>query len=442
MKKYLSLLVMQLCCCLFAFSQDIDKIKTTFDYIRLPLKPLDKEVKNYTSKVVLGYVEKVGMDKASAEKKYSADMEEYNKKVAEAEETYKSDMIEYEKRKKEAEDKYAKEKEEWDKKSTGKKLLEKSFLDESKPKLQLPSHPYKKLPVRPVFTDPESAKIQKIFNTDELASTMLRLDGYPNSKENAVSIVVTMMGFEYKDPPLVDIKETSSYQTSTKSTVKQNFYSYNISYKHPMSMRIETGKGVITDEYIEAFNNYTINKTTAFKTQYELEQWWVKNKDAHMANLVDKAAIDNLKYIDSLLNSNHGYTKIKRESEIRLVRDKKINYDDFQQAYESVASGYNLLAESPDKKPAIPAIQKAVEIWEAALKESNLSDKKARIDADVTIATVFNLIEATIWTDDYARSASLIAKLNTLDPSKKEKREAEELNDFLKLQKLRYEANR
>ena len=42
-------------------------------------------------------------------------------------------------------------------------------------------------------------------------------------------------------------------------------------------------------------------------------------------------------------------------------------------------------------------LEKAVELWNYALKESDLKNKKARIDAKVTATTHLNCAEAYIW---------------------------------------------
>ncbi|CAN5430906.1 hypothetical protein BH11BAC2_BH11BAC2_23110 [soil metagenome] len=422
------------------FAQDIEKINSKFEYQRLPLKPLNKDVKAYSSKVIMAYADKMGTDKASAEKKYESEMEDYNKKVSLADEQFKIDMAAYDIKHKEAEDQYQKELAEWKEKSTGKRLMEKTMLNETKPQPHYPSYPYKNYPVRPVYVNPESVKTQKIFNTEALASTYIKLDGYPLGKENAVNITVTMLGIEMNDPVL-EMVERSEYNSASKASVPVKYYSYSLSYKHPMSVRLETKSGVILDEYLEVLNSYKTAKSGTYKTQYDLEQWWSKSKDGYIATLAENAATGNLKYIDSLLNSNYGYTQLKRETDIRIVKDSKMNYSDFQEAYESATAGYTKLADDPAKKDALPEINKAIELWEAALKESNPADKKARIDADVTMALYFNLIEGYIWADEYDKASKLLAKMNAMDPSKKERREGEELSSLLKDLKFRYDAN-
>ena len=73
-------------------AQDVDKMETKFDYIQLPSKPLDKSIKNYTSKVVSG-----------AEAINKKLMDEYNLAVKKAEEDYQKEMLAYSVKLKEAE---------------------------------------------------------------------------------------------------------------------------------------------------------------------------------------------------------------------------------------------------------------------------------------------------------------------------------------------------
>jgi hypothetical protein len=117
-----------------------------------------------------------------------------------------------------------------------------------------------------------------------------------------------------------------------------------------------------------------------------------------------------------------------------------MDYSDYQQAYEKALLGYNKLADSKDEGQA--SLKDAIGIWEKAMTESKPDDRKARVDAGVTMATLFNLTEAYIFTDDYDKAETSVTKILALDPSKKEKKAAEDLLAFVKDQKDRYNANK
>ena len=90
----------------------------------------------------------------------------------------------------------------------------------------------------------------------------------------------------------------------------------------------------------------------------------------------------------------------------------------------------------------MPEFNKAIALWENAMKESQPSNKKARVDGDVTEITILNLIEAYIWKDDYLNAKAYIDKIKTLDPSRKGRRRLERYEPLLKANQARFEANK
>src|SRR4051812_25709862 len=101
-----------------AFAQDIDRNDIKFDYIQLPAKHVDKSIKNYQCKAVLGYADDVSAQKSSHEEK-----------LKQADADYQQAMKDYEVRKKEARERYDKQMVEWNKK----KLAERILMDKEKP---------------------------------------------------------------------------------------------------------------------------------------------------------------------------------------------------------------------------------------------------------------------------------------------------------------------
>ncbi len=132
--------------------------------------------------------------------------------------------------------------------------------------------------------------------------------------------------------------------------------------------------------------------------------------------------------LNNFLNSNYAFKKISYESTAQLVKDKKQDYSDLNNAYLAMLEGYNTLAEGYDKAAAKPKIAEAIAIYEKALLESEMDNKKARINEEVTLAIYWNLIEAYIWNDDYAKAKSLYTKFSTFDAPKKYKKYMDAMN--------------
>ncbi|HET6993201.1 MAG TPA: hypothetical protein VFJ43_17840, partial [Bacteroidia bacterium] len=191
----------------------------------------------------------------------------------------------------------------------------------------------------------------------------------------------------------------------------------------------------IMDQVIDAFNQYVVVKTP--ETENQLPPNFDPN--AYVQNLEEKSMVDNLTYINNLVNDKYGFAKITRKSVLNNVESKKMNYDDYQSAYDNAAAGYQLLA--TDKAGATAKLKLAIDTWEKALLESNPSDKKARVDAGVTMATRFNLVEAYTMIGDFTNAQTQLDKINSSDPDKKERHRVEELTALLTECKTRAAAN-
>lgn len=386
-------------------AQDVDREEVKINYISRPLKPINKDIKNYNSTVVLAYIE--------ANKKLEAD---YQDEVRRNDEEYAKAM-----------EQYNKELEAYNKKSAAKKLLDKELNNEGKPVM-----PYKKTIPRPTP--------QKEHNATLLANTYLKLQGYKLGNDNAVKITGTLMGFEMQGPTLVatDYNELRSGQT-----YKVTKYKYEILYRHPMGVKVESPtEGLLMEEMPASMSEFQKAYTAEYASSYDLEKYWNVSKNAFISGLEDKVLVANMTTLSNLINTNYGYQAVTRESNVYTVKDKKGNYTDYATAQTAYEEGYKLLSESAEKTNAIPKIKEAIAIWETAMKESDPTNKKARIDEGVTIATLFNLIEANIWADDFDSAEKYWKQLGKMDLGKKEQKRHEELEAFLKDQKARYLASK
>ena len=212
-------------------------------------------------------------------------------------------------------------------------------------------------------------------------------------------------------------------------------YWYETPHKHPIKLTVQGATGeVLLDETFERFNQYTIAKTNTVQGSYP-----VMDPRTYDEGLQNKIVESNMKEINEYINDNYGYSKLKRKTAVNRVESKQLNYDDYQKAFEAASAGYNLLASNAAGAKA--KINEAITIWEAAMKESNLGDKKARVNTEVTMATLFNLAEAYVWVDDYANAEARLNKIVGLSPSKKERKLLDDNLEFVKDQKVRHEAN-
>lgn len=399
------------------FAQRVQKESVEFEYVQLPSTPVSN-VEHYFPKVILAYEADIIAKKEEAQAEYDAAMANYPNQVAAAKDAYNMAMKQYEK-----------EKKAWDEKSGVSKLVEKKVLEENNE------------PVKPVYREPSRPYLrtvthQKIFNSEMLANSHLKIDGLKKNEENALIITATLYGFEYIEPEVKTEQKTRVTKNSAGETsrTKYNVYWYEASYKHPINIKVETPSGdVLVDEIFEEFNEYTL-----YKSKSKDNSRPSLNANQLKGQLEQKIVKDNLTKINKFLNDKYGYPTKKRAVRIRTVKPKKHNYDDYTEAYNLASSGYELLKK--DEEGAKAKIAQAITLWEKALEESDVNNKKARINQNVTVATYINLIEACIWANDYDKAIQLSQQANKLKLSGKEKELIEQRSDFAKSQKERWEA--
>ena len=375
MKKVFTLVLLLTAC--LSFSQNMKKEKMTVSYIQPPMVHLEEGM-GYTSQVILDYEEEINGELAKAEEEYQQALAEYPEKEAAAKAAYDQRYSEYEKAL-----------EEWNSKGTMGKIIEKQVLENSKPSAPgsyyPPSKPYKR-----------QVTHQKIFNSDQLASTYCRIEGL-NQDPNGVQIEVHLFGFE-NDDPVVKKKEYTQVDSKTKAkkTIIKSHWEFN--YRHSMSLRaVHPNGAIIFDEVPSRIADYKL-----YASADETRSHPSTNANTFVENLQPKIVETNMGIINWMLNDKLGTTEQKRDVQIIFVKNKKGEFDDLENAMFDAKEGYNMLTSRPDEAKA--KITSAIEAWESALEEGDINDKKARINKKVIPDLYKNLLLACALTEEFTKA--------------------------------------
>jgi hypothetical protein len=373
-----------------AHAQSIDAQKITFDYVRLPLIPLPAGTHTYSPEVVLRYAEDVKQQKAAHESAVA-----------------------------EAKTKAEKDKQEYKAQSLKEKALNRFLLDQRKPgEAVIPPANY----------------TAQLFDANTLASTYVAVSGLQRAQGAAgdLRVTVTLDGFTLGPTTSIMMRDGRKVDatTATGAGLKQ---AYEVSYKSPVAIKVTTKDGtVLSDELLEASTAYT---TVATEVYGSAEQ------PTFLRQLDENIMKTNMKLVTEYLDSKFGQRTVTRNTAIWVVSDKKINYDEYPQAYVKALMGYKMQADLTRAADGHKQISEAVAMWDKALTESNPKDKKARIDEKVTAATLFNDAEANLWMNKFDEAELLLARLKLLDISRYNTL-AKELGAVLQDQRTRYAANK
>jgi len=406
--NYLFLIILLVSQSHILISQSVKDEKVEYQYIQLPAQPLPPSIKNYQVEINMNYLEENNNKRV-----------EYEAAKLKAQQDFELAQKEYPARVKEAEETYAKEMEEWKKKSLGDKIIEKQVLNEN-------NKPVKRIPSEPRLGYVPEPKLKTEYNMEELAKTYIQLGGYANEKSESVQIFITIFGFDYTQPVTHSlVKDMMKVSNGKSQSYKETYYYNEFTYRHTMSVRVVLPDGKeILNASPQELNNYKIYKTNESTTAPPL------NVAGLVSTYERKIIAENLIFVNNWINDKYGYHPVDRKFELSYVKAKDETYSDILVAFNEASVGFKTLIS--DSAAAQTKLRTCIQTWEKALAESDVQNKKARINKDITIALAFNLLEAYFALHNPKEGERIIALLNTIDISKNERKRKEEFETLFK----------
>jgi len=252
--------------------------------------------------------------------------------------------------------------------------------------------------------------------------------------DGIISEKMNIRGLErvYDDPKKI-LFEISMSEFETKKEKKRSmgkdvsFLEYRrvVSYKVLDENNKLIAEGMVpkTDEWSE-FNISSIKASEIKKKRKELEKLSAEYKIVSAKNF---------------LAGRYGYPIENRGFDLSYAKGKKFNYENIKEAYEIALNIFenDLSQENPD----LSGLKKAIATWEKELKEADYSNKKARINTSVATGLYFNIIECSVWLNEFDKAEKLMDELSKLDLKSKSVRKINYCRDFIQDRKQRYEAN-
>jgi len=389
----------------FLFAQKAAGTNVDYEYYRLPLKKVAE--KKYHFSVEIGYV-----------KDYEADMAFYE----EANAAY--DMV-----KKELNDAYDKALEDYNNQSTGDKLAQRILLsDDGKPirpsnkdyadrlnsqyKHFLGPAPYYNL------VSPERSDIP----TNSEMTSAIKIDGFTKSISDGLKIVLDASDFSETS----ETKKLGEAPNETKET------SFTVSCEVMVSIFNSLGEEVYDNTYVKTLKYKSAKKKLVEWSKYERSSAYKNLPNTKKQSLITMLIND----VNTDLNNQFGYSWIKKRSKIYSAKGKKYFYDDLDKAVVSFENGLKDL--KVNQGLAAVKLNSAIVVWNKALEELDLADKKARINNKIGAALYINLGLAYTLINEFNNADRV---LSTVQSNKSFKggdiKEAEAVRKFMSDQRIR-----
>ena len=107
----------------------------------------------------------------------------------------------------------------------------------------------------------------------------------------------------------------------------------------------------------------------------------------------------------SIIDDQFGYINKSRKAEVYSVKKyKDYDYTDVIMAYNKTSEALMMVGESRDRSSAFDALNEAREMWLEILQESNLQNRKERINAKISAVIWCNLAEIAVWMGDFTQA--------------------------------------
>jgi hypothetical protein len=402
---------------LHTFAQSVKGDELTYTYVKLPTNPVQPKPTAYIASVFAAY-----------EAENQRLLAQFEADKAQAEADYQRDLADLPNKQKAADDKFEREMKAWNEKSTASKIIEKQVLNENnRPVKDYIPQPYRRSIAMPIM--------KTTYDYNSLASTYLFIDGLQKSAANALNYTVTLQGFEATPAKIIsEVKKEVSRKDGVSTSIDVTYYHIEFTYRHPMSFRVSNAMN--QEIYAAApaeLTEFKLYKGAATKTQPSMDV------NAVVKSMEDKCLQENLKAINHMVNDRIGFERTNETFELYYVKSKNESHNDILDAYNAATLGFKMLGTNEAQGKS--ELDKAIIIWKKALEESEIDNKKARIDKDVTIAIYFNLLEAYFALRNTTEADVILQTMGRMDISNRDKKQREAYEQAYIDLKLRMAAN-
>ncbi|MDB2408399.1 hypothetical protein N9W09_01275 [Crocinitomicaceae bacterium] len=342
--------------CLPVTAQNIDDNFVTFNYTQLPLTSVDEGLRSYRFEVVTD-VEGANMDSTST----------YQIRLDNAVSLYQKRM------------------ETWlSKMSLLQQQENSSGLSQS---MNYPAKPSLDLVLKP---------IQHSVSTNATASG-IKISGF---NEGADGLLV-----KYTLLPLKNMK----FSYSKKGEAANTKYDYKCSYVLQAKMEVLDPSNTVLFEKI--VGGTQIKSLGKYKSTYDFAKWYMNNRTSFYSQIESEGRKAAVSGSAGALDSQFGYINKSRKAEIYSVKKyKDYDYTDVILAFDQTSKALIQIEGSRDRSEAMDALDNAREMWLTILEESNLQNKKERINAKVSAMIWCNLAEIAVWMADFNEADNQVSK--------------------------------
>lgn len=233
--------------------------------------------------------------------------------------------------------------------------------------------------------------------TTNASAEGIKISGF-NEGDNGLLVRYTLL-------PIKNVK----FSYSKKGEAANTKYDYKCSYMLQAKMEvIDPNNTVLFEKMVGRAKTKGLGK---YKSTYDFAKWYMNNRETFYAQIESEGRKAAISGSGSALDNQFGYINKNRKAEIYSVKKyKDYDYTDVVMAYNQTTEALLKVGNDRDRSGAMDDLEEAREMWLKILEESNLQNKKERINAKISAMIWCNLAEIAVWMADFNEADNQVSK--------------------------------
>ena len=233
--------------------------------------------------------------------------------------------------------------------------------------------------------------------TTNASAEGIKISGF-NEGDNGLLVRYTLL-------PIKNVK----FSYSKKGEAANTKYDYKCSYMLQAKMEvIDPNNTVLFEKMVGRAKTKGLGK---YKSTYDFAKWYMNNRETFYAQIESEGRKAAITGSGSALDNQFGYINKNRKAEIYSVKKyKDYDYTDVVMAYNQTTEALLKVGNDRDRSGAMDDLEEAREMWLKILEESNLQNKKERINAKISAMIWCNLAEIAVWMADFNEADNQVSK--------------------------------
>ena len=181
----------------------------------------------------------------------------------------------------------------------------------------------------------------------------------------------------------------------------QTKYAYSCTFYLSVKMEVYSPDGTMIFERLVG-NSKRTKVLGKYKSKYAFSDWFMKNRSDVYSQAENQGRVTAIQSASKVLESQFGFVNKSRRAEVYSIKKyKDYDYSDVASAYNKTNEALLLVGGSPDRSSAYASLKEARNMWSAILEESNIQNRKERINGKASAIIWCNIAEISMWMGDF-----------------------------------------